>query len=99
MAGQAVNRLIQPNECRHPWMRLRQTRLLDLRPEMEGGGKIAVRKKMRETIENVWREIKRLADLARRASPAISDHVRGHGRAVFAVPPIIFLDDAFPPIP
>ena len=66
--------------------------------EIEGVRKIAVREKVRETVENVRRKIERLADLARRAPAAISDHVRGHGRAVFAVTPVNFLDDAFPPI-
>src|SRR5438045_2138536 len=47
---------------------------------------------MREAIENARRKIQRLADLARRAPPAITDHVRSHGRAVFAVTPINFLD-------
>ena len=44
------------------------------------------------------RKIERLADLARRASAAIRDHVRRHGRAVFAVAPVDFLDHAFAPI-
>ena len=38
------------------------------------------------------------ADLARGAAAAISDHIRGHGRAVFAVTAINFLDHAFAPI-
>ena len=98
MARQSVNRLIQPDECRHPRMRLRQTGLLDLRREIESVRKIAVRKEMRKTVENVRRKIERLADLARRAPSAIGDHVRGHGRAMFAVTPINFLDHAFAPI-
>src|SRR5438270_3029047 len=53
---------------------------------------------MRETIENAWRKIQRLADFARRTPPAITDHVRGHGRAVFAVTPVNFLDHRFAPI-
>ena len=60
--------------------------------------KIAVREKMRETVQNIRGKIQRFADLARRAASAISDDVRGHGRAVFAVTPINFLDDAFAPI-
>ncbi len=98
MARQTVDRLIKPNERGHARMRLRQTRLLDLRLEIEGVRKIAVREKMRETVENVRREIERLPDLARRAPPAISDHVRGHGRAVFPITPVDFLDDALPPV-
>ena len=61
-------------------------------------GKSPLREKMRETVENVRRKIERFADLARGASAAISDDVGGHGRAVFAVTPINFLDDAFAPI-
>ena len=53
---------------------------------------------MRETIENARRKIQRLADFARCAASAISDHVRRHGRAMFAVTAINFLDHAFPPI-
>ncbi len=44
------------------------------------------------------RKIERLADLARGAPAAISDDVRGHGRAVFAVTPVNFLDDALAPV-
>ena len=98
MARQSVNRLIQPNEGRHARMRFRQTGLLDLRLQIERVRKIAVREKMRETIENVRRKIERLADLARGAASAISDDVRGHGRAVFAVTPVNFLDHALAPI-
>ena len=79
-------------------MSLGQTRLLDLRLEIEGVRKIAVREEMRETVENVRRKIERLADFARRTAPTISDHVGGHGRAVFAVAPVNFLDDALAPI-
>ena len=76
-------------------MRFRQTGLLDLRLQIERVRKIAVRKKMREAIENVRRKIQRFADLARGAAAAISNDVRGHGRAVFAVTPVNFLDHAF----
>ena len=79
-------------------MRFRQTGLLDLRCQIERVRKIAVREKMRETIENIRGKIQRLADLARRAAAAIGDDVGGHGRAVFAVAPINFLDHAFAPI-
>ena len=61
-------------------------------------GKSPLRKKMRKAIENIRRKIQRLADLARGAASAISDDVRGHGRAVFAVTPVNFLDDALAPI-
>ena len=98
MARQSVNRLIEPDERRHARMRLGQTRLLDLRLEIERVREIAVREKVREAVENVRRKIERLADLARRAAAAIGDDVRGHGRAVFAVTAINFLDDAFAPI-
>src|SRR5438132_6619129 len=50
---------------------------------------------MREAIENAWRKIERFANLACGAAPAVCNHVRGHGRAVFAVTPINFLDDRF----
>src|ERR1700731_2584831 len=53
---------------------------------------------MREAIENARRKIQRFADLARGATPAVTDHVRGHGRAVFAVAPVNFLDDRFPTV-
>src|SRR6266849_9029548 len=53
---------------------------------------------MRKAIENAWRKIQRFADLARCAAPAVCNHVRGHGRAVFAVAPINFLDDRFAPV-
>src|SRR5213080_3570136 len=50
---------------------------------------------MREAIENAWRKIERFANLACGAAPAVCNHVRGHGRAVFAVTPINFLDHGF----
>src|SRR6478736_5323236 len=53
---------------------------------------------MREAVQNVRRKIERFADLARRAAPPISDDIRGHGRAMFAVTAIDFLDHAFAPI-
>src|SRR4051794_21550626 len=53
---------------------------------------------MRESVENVRRKIQRFPDLARGAASAISDDVRGHGGAVFAVTPIHFLDHALAPI-
>ena len=62
--------------------------------EIERVREIAVREKMRKAIQNIRRKIQRLADLARGAAAAISDDVRGHGRAVFAVTPVNFLDDA-----
>ena len=43
MSRQTVDRLIQPDERRHPRMFLRQTSLLDLRLEIERVRKIAVR--------------------------------------------------------
>src|SRR5207244_11330401 len=56
---------------------------------------IAVREEMRKAIENARRKIQRLADLARGAAPAITDHVRGHGCTVFAVASVNFLDHRF----
>src|SRR5437588_10159841 len=53
---------------------------------------------MGKTIENARRKIQRFADLARGAAPAITDHVRSHGRAVFSVAPVNFLDDRFAPV-
>src|SRR5436853_877094 len=50
---------------------------------------------MREAIENARRKIERFADLARGTAPAITDHVRSHGRAMFSVAPINFLNDRF----
>src|SRR5437667_4580724 len=50
---------------------------------------------MRETIDDARRKIQRFADLARRAAPAITDHVRGHGRAMFAIAAINFLNHGF----
>ena len=44
MARQSVDRLIQRDECRHSRVRFRQTRLFDLRCEIERVRKIAVRK-------------------------------------------------------
>ena len=79
-------------------MRFRKTGLLDLGGEIEGVRKIAAGEEVGEAIENVRRKIQRFADLARGAAAAISDDVRGHGGAVFAVTPVNFLDDALPPI-
>src|SRR5207302_9828408 len=53
---------------------------------------------MREAIENARSQIERLPDLARSAAAAITDYVRGHGRAVFSVAAINFLNDRFTPI-
>src|SRR6476659_2244740 len=53
---------------------------------------------MRKAIKNTGGKIKRLADFTRRAPPAITDHVRGHGRAMLSVAPINFLNDLFPAI-
>src|SRR6266446_9020316 len=47
---------------------------------------------MRKAIQNAGRKVECLADLARRAASAITDHVCGHCCAVFAVAPINFLD-------
>src|SRR5205823_618318 len=79
-------------------MLFRQTRLLDLRFQIQRVRKIAVREQMRKAIENTRGKIQRLPDLARGTPPAITDHVRGHGRSMLSVAPINFLDHAFPPI-
>src|SRR5436309_15693779 len=76
-------------------MRFWQTSLLDLRLEIEGMREITVREEMRKAIENARRKIQRFANLACGAAPAITDHVSGHGRAVFTVTPVNFLDDRF----
>ena len=65
-----------------------------MRGEIERVREIAIRKKMRKPIQGIRRQVQRLADLTRRASSAISDDVRRHGRAVFAVTPVNFLDHA-----
>ena len=76
-------------------MRFRQTCLLNLRFELERVREIAAGKQMREPIDDARRKIERFTHLARRAAPAIGDHVCGHGRAVFSVPAINFLDHRF----
>ena len=48
-------------------MLIRQTGLLDLRSQIEGVRKIAAGEQMRKTIENAWRKIQRLSNLARSA--------------------------------
>src|ERR1700730_7143658 len=98
MARQSVNCVVEPNECRHSWMFLRQTGLLDLRLQIERVRKIAIRKQMRKSIENIRRKIQRFADFAGGTSPAITDHIGGHGGAVLAIAPINFLNDRFAPI-
>src|SRR5712691_12542578 len=79
-------------------MRFRQTRLLDLRLEIERVRKIAVREQMRKAIENVRRKVERFTDLARCAATAIGDYIRRHGGAMFAVAPINFLNHALAPV-
>src|SRR5689334_21713439 len=49
---------------------------------------------MGKPIENIRRKMERFPNLAGRASAAIGDHVRGHGRTMFAITPINFLDHA-----
>src|SRR5262245_19490629 len=98
MARQTVNRVIQPDECRHPRMMFRQTCSFDLRYQFHRVREIAAGKQVREAIDNARRKIQRFADLTRSAASTIRDHVRGHGCAVFAVTTINFLDHCFPPI-
>ncbi len=95
---QTVDRLIKRDERRHPRMRRRQPGLLDLRREVHRVREIAVGEEAREAVENIWRKVEHLADLARRAAAAIRDDVRRHGRAVFAVTAINFLDHALAPV-
>src|ERR1043166_4251906 len=52
-----------------------------------------MRKKMRKSLQDIGREIQSLPNLPRGAASAIGNDVRGHGRAVFAVTPVNFLDD------
>ena len=56
---------------------------------------ISAGKQMRETIDDARRKIQRFADLARRAAPAITDHIRGHRCAMFAIAAINFLNHRF----
>src|SRR5256885_4388250 len=98
MPRQTVDRLVKRDERRHPRMRFRQTGLLDLSAQVERMREIAAGEQVGEAVENVRRKIQRLADLARGAPAAISDDVRGHGGAMFAVTPIHFLDYALAPI-
>ena len=79
-------------------MRFRQAGLLDLRCQIERMREIAVGEEAGETIENIGRKVECLADLTRGAAAAIGNHVRGHGRAVLAVTPVNFLDNAFAPV-
>src|SRR5262245_44818184 len=98
MARQTINRVIQPDECRHPRMMFRQTGGFDLRFQFHRVWEIAAGKQVREPVDNARRKIERFADLTRRTAPTICDHVRSHGCTVFAVTPINFLDHCFPPI-
>src|SRR5918992_294736 len=98
MTGQPVDRLIKRNEGWHARMRFRQAGLLDLRSEIECVREIAAGEEMGEPIQDILREIQGFADLTSRAAAAISDDVRGHGRAVFAVTPVHFLDDTLAPV-
>src|SRR5216684_6056408 len=53
---------------------------------------------MRKAIENARQKIQRLADFARGTPASIRNHIRGHGRAMFAVTAVNFLNDAFAPV-
>src|SRR5215469_1653856 len=79
-------------------MMFRQTGGFDLRFQFHRVGKIAAGKQVREPVDDARRKIECLADLADRAASAIGDHIRGHGRAVFTVTAINFLDHRFPAI-
>ena len=95
VSRQAVDRVIQPDECRHPRMIFRQTGRFDLRFQFQRVREIAVREQVREPVNDARRKIQRLANLARRAASAVTDHVRSHCGAVFAVTAINFLDHRF----
>src|SRR5213594_2926911 len=98
MARQTVNRLIQPDEYRHPRMIFRQTSRFDLRFQFHRVREIAAGKQMRKPVDDARGKIERFADLTRRAAPTIRYYVRSHGRAVFAVTAINFLDHRFAPV-
>src|SRR4029077_20757711 len=98
MPRQSINRVIQPDECRHAWVRLWQTGLLNLRFELERVREIAAGKQMRKTIDDAWGKIKRFANLPRRTASAIADDICRHRCAVFAIASINFLNDCFPAI-
>ena len=99
MPRQTVNLLIKRRERRGARMLAWQARLLDLLEQIQRVGEIAVRKKMREAVEYVRREIQRFADFARGAAATIRDDVRRHRRAVFAVTLIDLLNHALAPVP
>ena len=76
-------------------MVFRQTGGFDLRFQFHRVREIAAGEQMRKPVDDAGGKVERFANLARRTAPAIGDHVRGHGRAVFAVTAINFLDHRF----
>jgi hypothetical protein len=92
---QSINRAIESDERRHPRMIFRQTSLLDLRFELERVREIATRKQMGKTVNDARRKIERFPNLASRAASAITDNIRCHRGAVFAIAAINFLDHCF----
>ena len=98
MARQTVNRAIEFNEGVGARMMAGQTSLLHLGGEFEGVRVIAIRKQIGKSVDDVVGDVQRFADFARGAASAIGNDVGGHGRAVFAVTAINFLDDALTPV-
>src|SRR5262245_49349662 len=98
MPRQTADLLIQRYESRSARMGPRKARAFGLIDQFERVGKISVGKKVRKAIQHIDREVKRLANLPRRAASAIGDHRRGHGRAMRAVAAIDLLDDLFSPV-
>src|SRR5439155_3598343 len=56
---------------------------------------IAVGEQIGKSVDDVIRDVERFANFARGAASAVGDDVGGHGRAMFAVAAINFLDSAF----
>src|ERR1041385_1340284 len=79
-------------------MMFRQTGGFDLRFQFHRVREIAAGKQMRKPVDDAGRKIESFANLPRGAAPAVSDYVRRHGRAMFAVTAINFLDHRFPAV-
>src|SRR5207249_3423834 len=92
--GQTVDGAIKRKEDVSARMAARQAGLFHVGGEFESVGEIAFGKKIREAVDDVVGDVERLADFARGTATAIGNDVGGHGRAVFAVTTINFLDDA-----
>src|SRR5262249_2772374 len=79
-------------------MMFRQTGSFDLRFQFHRVREIAAGKQMRKPVDDARGKIESFANLARRTAPAVGDYVRGHGRAMFPVTAINFLDHRFPAV-